>query len=456
NTLEEEAKERSRKAQEKHLETFDENFFSDFTKTHKPNVFTGHHIYESDSKILGLIQKNRFVDELKEEEMGIVILDKTPFYAEKGGQIGDKGLIAKGAAVFKVEDTQNPYPGVVIHIGKTTNGSLKKQDTVHAKIDTDRRKKIQSNHTATHLLHWSLGKVLGEHIKQAGSLVDENRLRFDFDHHKPMSSCELREAERLINQKVRENIQIKDFEISFEKAQKDKTIKQIFGEKYSDTVRVIDINISKELCGGSHCSFTGDIGYFRIFKETSISQGVRRIEAVTGMAAEDFVYDTEDLLNKVCSLLKTNQNNIEEKTNHLLEENKELVSKLKSENQKKLNDLIFSASQKIEKVNSYNVIMQKAEIDPKDFRYFCDKILNVVNSAIIALACILENRIYFFIKISDDLSDKNISAGDLIKAITPIINGGGGGKKDMAQAQGSNISAADKAFEELKKIISRK
>ncbi len=456
NELEDLAKQRSRLAQEKHLEKFDENFFANFTKTHKENIYTGHNIFECDAKILALIQKNKFVDELQENEPGIIILDKTPFYAEKGGQVGDKGFIVKGSNTFKVEDTQSPYPGVIIHIGKVEKGKLKKQDVVYAKIDVERRKKIEANHSATHLLHWALCQVLGEHVKQAGSSVDENRFRFDFDHHKAMLAKEIRQVERLINQKIRENIQVKNYELSFEQAQKDKTIKQFFGEKYSDIVRVIEIGSSKELCGGAHTSFTGDIGYFRIFKEISISQGVRRIEAITGAVAEDFVYDTEDLLNTVSNTLKVNQNNLEEKINYILEENKSLLLKLKEENQKTLKELITSISQKIEKVNSYNLIMQQINIDPKDFKFFSEKVLQNVKSAIIALACVVDNRLQFFIKISDDLIDKNIYANDLIKSIAPIINGGGGGKKDMAQAGGTDTTKIKEAFEEIKKIISKK
>lgn len=456
NELENEAKERSRQSQEKHLEKFDSNFFTDFTKTHKENIYLGHHIFETEAKILAFVQKNKFVDELDEDSIGVIILDKTPFYAEKGGQVGDKGFIIKGNNTFKVEDTQNPYPGVFVHIGKLIKGKLKKQDIVHAKIDIERRKKIEANHSATHLLQWALSEVLGDHVKQAGSLVDENKFRFDFDHHKPMLPKEIRDVERLVNKMIRENIKVKEYEISFDEAQKDKSIRQIFGEKYSDRVRVIDMGLSKELCGGAHTSLTGDIGYFRVFKETSISQGIRRIEAVTGSGAEDFVYDTEDLITKISSSLKINPNNLEEKINYILEENKNLVTKLKDANEQNLKSLIASFSQKIEKVNSFNLIMQEVNIDPKDFKYFSEKILQNVKSAIIVLACIADNRVQFFIKISDDLVAKNISANDLIKSIAPIINGGGGGKKDMAQAGGTDIKKIKNAFEEIKKIINSK
>jgi alanyl-tRNA synthetase len=456
NLLEEEAKQRSRAAQEKHLEKFSKNFFTDFTKTHKPNKYIGHHIFEIEAKILGLIEKNKFTDILEKDDIGIIILDKTPFYAEMGGQLGDKGFIKKDDNVFKVEDTQMPYPGVIIHIGKLIKGKLKKQDLVHAIIDIERRKKIEANHSATHLLHWALTKVLGEHVKQAGSLVDETKLRLDFDHHKALSLNEIRRVERLINEKIRANIKIKDYEISYEEAKKDSNIKQFFTEKYSDVVRVIDILDSKELCGGSHTSFTGNIGYFRIFKESSIAQGIRRIEAIAGAMAEDFVYDTEDILTRISSSLKTSPNKVEEKIDYILEENKTLTSNLKAIRQQNLKDLITSTCRKIEKINSYNLILEEVNIDPKDLKTFSEKLLQSVKSAIIALACKTDNHCQFFIKISPDLIDKKIYANDLIKSIVPIINGGGGGKKDIAQAGGKDPTKIKAAFEEIKKIIKEK
>ncbi|NGX28218.1 MAG: Alanine--tRNA ligase [Candidatus Anoxychlamydiales bacterium] len=455
NELEEKAKQRSRQAQEKHLQTFDKNFFEDFTKTHKESKFAGHKASETDSNILAIIDKNKFSDTTKEGEVAILILDKTPFYAEMGGQIGDRGEIIHGSNVFKVEDTQSPYPGVIIHIGKQISGNFKKQDKVKAKIDVARRKKIEANHSATHLLHWALFQVLGDHIKQAGSLVDENRFRFDFDHHKALTKKEIRQTERLLNEKIRENIKVQDYEISFEKAQTDKSIKQIFGEKYSDTVRVIDMQFAKELCGGCHTTHTGDIGYFRIFKEFSIASGVRRIEAITGAMAEDFVYDTEDVMENIAISIKTSPNKLEERINSILDDKKNLELELKQNRQKDLNKLLESISKKVKKVNSINVILEEVSIDPKDLKSFSEKILKNVKSAVIALACKVDNRCQFFIQISEDLMEKNIYANDLIKLIAPIIKGGGGGKKDFAQAGGKDSSKIDVAFQEIKNYLKK-
>ncbi|NGX34064.1 MAG: Alanine--tRNA ligase [Candidatus Anoxychlamydiales bacterium] len=456
NTLEEEAKNRSRKAQEKHLDTFDKNFFEDFTKTHSPSEYSGHFTFETDSKIIAIVDKNKFTDEIKKDDCAIIILDKTPFYAEMGGQVGDKGEIFIGNNIFKVEDTQMPYPGVIIHIGKLLDGTLRKADKVKAKIAIERRKKIEANHSATHLIHYALAKVLGEHIKQAGSLVNEKRFRFDFDHHKALSLKEIREVERFVNEKVRENIKIKAFEMPFEEAQKDKSIRQIFGEKYSDIVRVIEMGESKELCGGAHANYTGNIGYFRIFKESSIAQGIRRIEAITGLAAEDFVYDTEDVLQNITISLKTPMNTIEDKISFILAENKNLYLKLKENRQNELKNLISSISKKVENINSINVVTQIVEVDPKDLKTFAENLLKSLKSAVIAVACKTDNRCQFFIKISPDLIDKNIFAVDLINEISPIINGGGGGKKDQAQAGGKDATKIKDAFTKIKNIIKEK
>ena len=456
NELEENAKERSRKAQTKHSEEFDKNFFEDFSKTHKPTNFAGHKTYETESSIVAIIEGHKFVDVANESDLSILILDKTPFYAEMGGQVGDSGTISAGENVFHVEDTQTPYPGVVIHIGKVTGGKFTKNQKVKAKIDIDRRNRIEANHSATHLLHLALSKVLGAHVKQAGSLVDENRLRFDFDHHKALSLSEVREVERFVNKEIRENLEIIDYEKSIEEVSKDKSIKQFFGDKYQESVRVVDMENSKELCGGSHSSFTGDIGYFRIFTESSIAAGVRRILAGSGESAEDFAYNDEDLLLTVSKSLKTNPLKLEERITSFIEENKNLSLQLKEVKKEQEDVLLKSLQNKLEKINSYNVMFEKVFLDPKDLNQFSDKLLKNLKSAVVVLACKVDGRCQFVIKVSSDLIEKNIFANDLIKAISPIIGGGGGGKKDSAQAGGKDPSKIDDAFDKLKEILKEK
>ncbi|MBN2479737.1 MAG: alanine--tRNA ligase [Parachlamydiales bacterium] len=451
--LEKKAKEISKSAHEKVHQKFDENFFADFTKTHKPCEFLGHNIFESESRILALIQGSKFVDTIKENDLSIIILDKTPFYAEMGGQTADKGQIFLNENIFEVEDTQSPYPGVIVHIGKMKKGKLSKQEKIKTKIDIKRRKKIEANHSATHLIHWALSQVLGQHIKQAGSLVDEFRLRFDFDHHKAVSKEEVRQVERLVNEKIRENIKVKEYEVLYEDVLKDPTIKQIFGEKYSDKVRVIDMLHSKELCGGSHTSYTGDIGYFRIFKESSIAAGVRRIEALTGEGAEDFSYEKEDLIDNISSKLKVVPQKLEEKVLSMIEDNFELNQKFKKLQKEKQGDLLSVLTNKTEKVNSINILMEKVDLDPKQLQELSQDLLNQLKSAIVVLASEVDSRCQIIIRVSQDLIDKKIFANDLIKEIAPIIQGGGGGKKDSAQAGGKEFAKVDEAFEKIKQIL---
>jgi alanyl-tRNA synthetase len=293
--LDEEAKEKSRKAHKTSAQNFGENFFAEFAKKHKPCVFEGYQTPALDAVVTAIVVEGAFVDQLNEGEQGIVLLDRTPFYAEMGGQVGDTGAIGH----FRVYDTTSPYPGVIAHLGTQVKGSLRVNEKVSAAIDLKRRQEIQNNHTATHILHWALHKVLGHHIKQAGSLVDEKRLRFDFSHHKAVSPAEIREIERLVNEKIRSDKAVESYELKYEDAQKRSDIKQFFGEKYGDKVRVIDIDFSKELCGGTHAARVGTIGLFKIAKESSIAAGVRRIEAVTGAYAEALVEEQESLIQAV-------------------------------------------------------------------------------------------------------------------------------------------------------------
>jgi alanyl-tRNA synthetase len=456
NKLEEKAKEISRSAMDKALDKFDENFFSSFSKTHLPTIFSGHHNYKSDAKVISLIKGNKFVDEIKENDLAMIVLDKTPFYAEKGGQIGDSGTISYEGNEFIVKDTQEPYPGVITHIGKVKKGSFSKQSKVEAKINISKRKNIERNHSATHLLHFALFEVLGEHIKQKGSLVEDTRLRFDFDHHKALSSKEIREIERLVNEKIRENIKVSDYEISYEDVSKDKSIKQFFFEKYQDNVRVVDMQFSKELCGGSHTKFTGDLGYFRIFKESSIASGTRRIEAVTASFAEDFVYDTEDIIENLSSLIKTPKSKFEEKIISLNQEIKDLQKDLNSLKKLQSKDLLKNILDKKQKIARYNIIFEEVEMDPKDLISFANDVLTSLKSGIVALATKLDSKCQFVIQVTEDAIKNNIFANDLIKIIAPLIQGGGGGKKDQAQAGGKDPSKIKEAFLALKTHLENK
>ncbi len=249
--LEEQAKEKSRSAHTVHAQQAEESLFKEYVAKHGVCEFTGYADTSGDGSVLALVVNGNFVDSLSEGQEGMVILNKTPFYAEKGGQSTDTGTLSHKQARFIVNSCQNPYPGVIVHIGKLESGVLILGEPVLAKVDQKRRNEIARHHTATHLLHYALFKVLGAHIRQAGSLVEPDRLRFDFNHHKPLSNEELRQIERIVNDKIREDTPVKAYELSYEEAQKHPDIKQFFGDKYGSKVRVIDIDYSKELCGGN-------------------------------------------------------------------------------------------------------------------------------------------------------------------------------------------------------------
>jgi alanyl-tRNA synthetase len=451
--LEEEAKEKSRKARGSTAQQFDQNFFGEFTKAHKPSEFIGYKELATEARLVGIVVDGKFTDTIHEGQEGLLILDKTPFYAEMGGQVGDQGKIGKEGALFDVSETISPFPGVIAHVGKMETGTLKKNEHVHAQIDKTRRQKIENNHSATHLLHWALNKVLGSHIKQAGSLVDEERLRFDFSHHKPIESSVLREIENLVNAKIRENTAVSTYELRFEEVQKKPDIKQFFGEKYGNTVRVVDIDFSKELCGGTHTTRTGNIGLFKIVKESSIAAGVRRIECVSGEEAEKFVQQEEDLLQKSAELCKTPTVTLLDKIQQLLEENKGLTQELKGHRKEKLKALAEHCLARQQHVGPITLIAEEVPIEAEELNPFVSELLQKLQSGVVALGVKTGDRCQLVIGVSQDLVAKNILASTLIKEASPAIQGGGGGKPALAQAGGKHPAGLKEAFDKIRKLL---
>lgn len=451
--LEQEAKERSRSSQKNTQQLASENLFAHFVEDHGATQFTGYHSHQEQSKIIAIAVNKSFTDVLKAGEEGMVLLDRTPFYAEMGGQIGDTGELQGKNTRFAVMDCKAPYKGIIAHIGKVESGELHVGDNVTAILNEPRRQKIANNHTATHLLHWALQKVLGEHIKQAGSVVDESRLRFDFSHHKALSSQEILQIEDLVNAKIRENKPVQWYEISYEEAQKREDIKQFFGEKYGSSVRVIDIDYSKELCGGTHTSAVGNIGYFRIAKESSIAAGVRRIEAVTGPEAEAIARENETLLQQLAATLKVQPQKLAERLEKLLEENKALSQEIKSSKKLQFENLIGSLLTKIEKVNETKLIAASLDISPDELRLCADEIMPKLKSGVLALASVGPDRCNILLRISDDLVTNGRNAQNLIKEIAPIIEGTGGGKPNSAQAGGKAPQHIGQALDKLRELL---
>lgn len=451
--LETEAKERSRSTQKTVQQLASENLFSDFIKQGGECQFVGYSEHTFASLVKALVVDGKFVEKMKVGQSGMVILDRTPFYAEMGGQIGDTGTLANEMSLFRVTGCMTPYSGVIAHVGKLENGELTIGTSLTASIDSQRRQKIANNHTATHLLHWALHKVLGEHIKQAGSVVDENRLRFDFSHHKALTAEEIDQIEELVNGKVRENRYVEAYELSYDDAQKRRDIKQFFGEKYGSKVRVIDIEFSKELCGGTHVVQLGSIGLFKIIKESSIAAGVRRIEAVTGAEAEALYRQSEKHLSDLAATLKTQVPKLAERVDKLLDENKRLIHELKVAKKGVLDGVIKNLASNIEQVSGIPLLVAHVDLHGEELRVFADELSSRIPSGIIVIAVAAGENCQLLVRVSDEFVGKGIKANEMIQAIAPLIGGTGGGKANSAQAGGKNPQGIPLALAKAKDYV---
>lgn len=454
--LENEAKERSRSAQTVHSQEAEESLFKNYIEKHGTCEFLGFEDTSCEGTVTGLVVDGKFVDTMNEGDEGMVILDRTVFYAEKGGQIGDTGVLSHHDAHFKVTDCHAPYSGVIVHIGKLEKGSLIIGEPVSAELDLHRRQKIENNHTATHLLHWALQKVLGSHIRQAGSLVEPRRLRFDFSHHKALTKEEIRQVEVLVNEKIREGTEVRSYELSYEEAQKHPDIKQFFGEKYGSKVRVIDIDYSKELCGGTHTHRVSSICSFRITKEGSVASGVRRIEAVTGKEAEDFIYANEDVADKAAELLKVPAAKLIERTTALVDENKQLAQELKQFKRESLKSLAKELLGQQQKAGHISFIGATVSLDADLLPELVENLIAALKSGVVVLGTQAAERCQLMARVSSDLTQKGVQAVQLIKEIAPSIGGSGGGKAESAQAGGKNPEGLKEAIDKAKQWLAAK
>ena len=437
--LEEKARQLSKAAHVTHAQEVKDNVYKEFVEKNGTSSFVGYQTLSSHSPILGILVNGSFVETLKEGDEGCLILQTTPFYAEKGGQIGDTGTISSGDALFHVTDCTSPYSGLILHKGTCQKGSFKISQSVDAHVESLRRQETQNNHTATHLLHWALHTVLGPHIQQAGSLVERSRLRFDFNHHKALSHEEIEKIEDLVNAKIRENTPVENYELSYEDAAKRSDIKQFFGDKYGAKVRVVDIHFCKELCGGTHTSSTGTIGYFRIAKESSIAAGVRRIEAVSGKAAEELVRHKEEEQNK--------------KITHEQEQYKNLLQQFKAARRLSLKEMAQTLSQKVITANTTPFLATIASVSPEELPLLAEDILEIKKSLVLILAVTSQEKCQLLVRVSTDLVQKGIQASHIIKQIAPLVGGSGGGKADSAQAGGKQPEGIENAFEKAKQIL---
>ena len=452
--LEKQARDRSRKAKTSIKQMAETTIFETFIKHHGTSAFVGYDTAETESSVIGLIVDGQVVETMEGGQEGLIILDRTPFYSEKGGQVGDIGTLKHEKAHFIVQDCQNPYPGVITHLGFLEKGILIVGEPVVAEIDQKRRKEIAKHHTATHLLHWALQKTLGTHIKQGGSLVEAGRLRFDFNHHKALSQDEIREIEKLVNEKIWENAPLKTYELKFEEMEKHPDIKQFFGDKYGEVVRVVDIDgYSKELCGGTHIGSVGEIGYFRIAKEGSIAKGIRRIEGVLGKEAEKLRYGLEDQLSNIARTLKANLPKVEDALQTLVKENESLKEKALFARKKHLNDLASTLMTKVTRGKKIPTLSAVVAIQKSELNDLGNDLMNRMQSGVILLSVIEGEKCQLFIKVSSDLVEKGIHANTLIKAIAKFIEGTGGGKKELAQAGGKNPKGVIIAFDKIEEML---
>ena len=418
----------------------------------KTSKFIGYEHTEGETEVVALLKGEELVPELSEGEEGEVLLSETPFYPEGGGQVGDTGLIESGKGLFRVEDTQRPVEGVIVHRGKVLRGSVKVGDRVFARVDRERREDIKRNHTATHLLHAALRSLLGEHVRQAGSLVADRYLRFDFTHYEALTDEQIREIEELVNAKIRENLPVTVEEMDYNTAIRSGAV-AIFEEKYGERVRVVSAGeFSKELCGGTHVSRTGDIGYFRIVSETSVGSGVRRIIAKTGRWAVREAQEERSILEEVGRLLRAKREEAPKKLGRLLEDLREKekeISRLRQE----LLKLKLERNLKEETVVDVRVSWGFfEEASPEDLRNLADTVRNRSDKEVVLLASERNGKVLTVLAVSKGISEK-LRADELIKVVGRALGGGGGGRPDLAQGGGTKPEGMEEAVKILKEEI---
>ncbi|HHR5303398.1 TPA: alanine--tRNA ligase [Salmonella enterica subsp. enterica] len=417
--------------------------------------FKGYDHLELNGKVTALFVDGKAVEAINAGQEAVVVLDQTPFYAESGGQVGDKGELKGAGFTFAVDDTQK-YGQAIGHLGKLSAGALKVGDAVQADVDEVRRARIRLNHSATHLMHAALRQVLGTHVAQKGSLVSDKVLRFDFSHNEAMKPSEIRQVEDLVNAQIRRNLPIETNIMDLEAA-KAKGAMALFGEKYDERVRVLSMgDFSTELCGGTHASRTGDIGLFRIISESGTAAGIRRIEAVTGEGAMATVHAQSDRLNDIAHLLKGDSQNLGDKVRAVLERTRQLEKELQQLKDQAAAQESANLSSKAVNLNGVKLLVSElAGIEPKMLRTMVDDLKNQLGSTVIVLATVVEGKVSLIAGVSKDVTDR-VKAGELIGMVAQQVGGKGGGRPDMAQAGGTDAAALPAALASVQGWVSAK
>ena len=427
-------------------------------KDNPQTSFTGYEqLADEHCEVIALYVEGKSVDSISSGQAATVVLSQTPFYAESGGQVGDTGTLYNKDASFSVKDTQKQSEQF-LHYGELSEGEIVVGGIFQAAVDSDKRQATMLNHSATHLMHAALRKVLGEHVTQKGSLVNQDYLRFDFSHAQPVSNEELKQIEALVNQQIRQNSDVGKQTMGIEDA-KAQGAMALFGEKYGDEVRVISMgeadnnSFSVELCGGTHVSRTGDIGLFKIIQESGIAAGVRRIEAVTGSKALDLVNAQQERLGGIAKILKSDNANIEQKVEQLQKQNRDLEKQVEQLKAKLTSSAGNDLTSQVIEINNVKVLVAALDgLNNKDLRATCDQLKNKLGSGVILLAASAEGKVSLVAGVTKDLLDK-VKAGDLVNMVAQHVGGKGGGRPDMAMAGGTEVENIDAALESVKPYL---
>ena len=420
-----------------------------------PTEFLGYNVTKSDGEIEALVQNNQEVKEVTSGKFELVA-NQTPFYGECGGQVGDTGLIVSKNFTAKVVDTKRKLEKIFVHVCELEKGSVKVGDCANFEVDEENRKRICANHSVTHLAHKALKMILGDHVAQKGSMVEADRMRFDVSHPKQITAEQLRQVEDIVNEQIRNDLPVTTVIMNKEEAVKLGAM-ALFDEKYGDDVRVVTMGdenapFSRELCGGTHVCSTGNIGYFHIIGESAVAAGVRRLECLTGVGADEYVRATENKLHQVANTLKTNLNDLEARINSLLEERKKQEQEIF--NLKKSLASGKSASDETQTVNGVKFVGKLVtDAHPKELKAFVDDIMQNLGSGVVVLCSDKDNKASIVVGVSKDLTAK-YNAVDLVRAASAVVGGqGGGGRPDMAQAGGSDASKINDAIAKIKAMI---
>lgn len=433
---------------------------ADETVYHKLDVdmvteFAGYDVKEvSDAKVIAIIANNEVSDSAVAGDEVSVFIDRTPFYAESGGQVGDHGVITTETGTVKVTDCIKVVGGKIAHIGKVEDGSISVGDTAKATIDYAKRLATSRNHSATHLLQKALRTVLGTHVEQAGSYVDAERLRFDFTHFSAMTPDEIKEVERLVNEKIFENLDITITQENIEDARKMGAM-ALFGEKYGNVVRVVNMGgYSVELCGGAHLKNTAQVGTFKIISENGVAAGVRRIEALTGTEALKHFQAQEEQLKTVCGIVKATPDNMVKRIETLVAEQKELSKELEKLKAKMAGGAVSEILNGKKEINGVNAVLAKVkEADGNALRTMGDQLKEKLGSGVIVLGSGKDGKVSLVVMATDDVVKKGVHAGNIIKAAAAVCGGGGGGRPNMAQAGGKDASKIGEALVKAEEVI---